>query len=233
MKDWGIVGLGWLGQAFSEELSQQGQSFWGTHRTSFDFLKDELPSQSSGTLLLNTPPLQGLAPANYVEKVMRASFTKLIFISSTSVHGIPSGVITEATAVSPQTQSAQWLCEVETRLAKEFGEKLTVIRPGGLIGGERHPIKHLAGRTGLADGQDVVNLIHRRDLIQIILNPPAASIIHAVAPAHPRRDVYYQGWAQKLGLARPSFVESSKDKREIRSLFLEHHPWHCPELDFL
>jgi hypothetical protein len=147
-----------------------------------------------------------------------------------------SQTVTEATPVSPETISARWLVEVEDLLRLRFSEKLTVIRPGGLIGGERHPIKSLSGKTGVSGGNEKINLIHREDLIGIITNiPPKLGLVHAVAPFHPLKADYYREWANKLELPSPTFTESNFGAREIHSTVLNafYKYWKCPRLDFI
>jgi len=233
---WGIVGLGWLGARLSAYLQEKGLRTWGTHRTDFDFRNDTLPTTLCDVLFLNTPPLTDLSPQSYCHKVRATAPTRLIFISSTSVFGMNCGAVNEQSSPSPDTASARWLLEVETLLRKDFQEKLTVIRPGGLIGGERHPVKHLAGRVDISGGNEKINLIHREDLVQIITKAPYGTpLVHAVAEHHPRKDNYYGAWALKLGLSAPGFKDSEYASREIHSVVVSsfYENWKCSQLDFL
>lgn len=233
---WVIVGLGWLGARLSAHLQANGQRTWGTHRSDFDFCADSLPATLCDVLFLNTPPLAVLSPQNFCEKVSHTTAKRIIFISSTSVFGMNCGIVSEASLPSPETTSARWLFEVETQLRRDFAKKLTVIRPGGLIGGERHPAKHLAGKVDISGGNEKINLIHREDLIQIITQVPQGTpVVHAVANYHPRKDEYYCEWADRLNLQRPSFKDSTHGDREIRSMVVSsfYTDWVCPHLDFI
>jgi hypothetical protein len=231
---WGIIGLGWLGGRLSAYLQEEGQAVWGTHRSDFDFRRDSLPTTSCDVLFLNTPPLTDLGPQLFCDKVTVTG--RLIFISSTSVFGMSSGNVTEDTPPTPETDSARWLFAVETLLRERFAERLTVIRPGGLIGGERHPAKHLSGKVEISGGNEKINLIHREDLIGLITSVPAGlPLVHAVAPYHPRKDDYYGEWAEKLKLTRPLFKDSAFGTREIDSAVVSsfYNTWKCPRLDFI
>ncbi len=233
---WGIVGLGWLGGRLSAYLQESGCKTWGTHRPDFDFRHHSLPTTFCDVLFLNTPPLSDLSPQNFCEKVSHTTAKRIIFISSTSVFGMSCGLVTEDSTPAPDTVSARWLLEVETLLRENFGKRLTVIRPGGLIGGERHPAKHLAGKVDISGGNEKINLIHREDLIQIItLVPVGTPLINAVANYHPRKDQYYVEWAENLGLSKPLFKDSTYPEREIRSVVVSsfYTEWKCPQLDFI
>ena len=90
--------------------------------------------------------------------------------------------------------------------------KTTVVRFGGLIGDDRHPIKFLAGRKNIENPDAPINMIHQEDCIGII-----EKIIHAdswnetfnaVAPFHPSRKDYYTNKAIALNLPLPEFNES-------------------------
>lgn len=236
---WGIIGLGWLGSALAQQLEQAGQLFWGTHRGDFDWLKDRFPEDFCDVLFLNTPPLLSLDPEDYVGKIPIQKGQRIIFISSTSVYGSQSGEVVESTLPQPLSESQNWLCKVEQSLLEKFKDQVVVIRPGGLIGGARHPVYYLAGCKLLADGLAPVNLIHREDLLKIIMTvaqaPSPPSLINAVAPFHPSRADYYSGWARKLGLPEMSFRQEAKNAKLVKSevLAIIHTDWNCPLLDRL
>jgi hypothetical protein len=233
---WGIVGLGWLGEALATYLRSTGHSYWGTHRTEFDFRSSSVLVRPCDTLFLNTPPLLDLLPEAYADKVVPSPAARVIFISSTSVFGEACQTVSEKSQTSPDTPNGRWLVAVETELRQRLGDKLTVIRPGGLLGGERHPSKHLAGKTNVPGGNQKINLIHRADLVGIITEvPPGIPLVHAVAPYHPRKDQYYAEWATKLNLPSPHFVDAVNHDREIISVVVStfYQDWKCPRLDFI
>ena len=218
---WGIVGLGWLGA----ELAKHLPNSWGTHRSTFDFTKDELPGAPCDVLFLNTPPLTALSPHEYVRKVSSADAERVIFISSTSVYGETQGRVDEATPPAPEATGAQWLWAVEQELQSRLGLRLQVIRPGGLIGGDRHPARTLAGRQQIKGGLSPINLIHRDDLIQLILHHSHRPLLNAVAPVHPTKSTFYTEWAKHLGLPIPHFTDDGSGSKEVHSLFLESFQW--------
>ena len=93
----------------------------------------------------------------------------------------------------------------------------TIVRFGGLIGGSRQPAKYLAGRKNLADGNAPVNLIHRDDciniLIEIVKQEAFGKVFNAVNPSHSKKAEYYFQKTKELGLEPPTFADT--DSNEI------------------
>ena len=159
----------------------------------------------------------------YIEK---SGIQKVLFVSSTSVYGDRFPIIeyTESTQTHPDTESGRQLVLSEKLLQSNIHFKTTVIRFGGLLGEDRHPIKFLAGRTQIENPDGPVNLIQREDCIGIIIKALDFAYIdkwgetfNAVAPQHPTRKNYYQKKAQQFNLPLPNFVEDSKSKGKIIS----------------
>jgi nucleoside-diphosphate-sugar epimerase len=156
----------------------------------------------------------------------KSGIQKVIFVSSTSVYGdcFPIVEITEETKPNPDTESGKQLVIAETFLQSNSCFKTTVIRFGGLLGEDRHPIKFLAGRTNVENPDAPVNLIQREDCIGIIEKilkqvqyDNWGEIFNAVAPQHPSRKEYYCKKAQILNLPLPTFTEHSESKGKIIS----------------
>lgn len=234
-----ILGCGWLGLPLAKNLienqfkvkgSTTSESKTGTLRsnniTPFlitlnenevqgnidDFLKD------TTILLIDIPPkLRGSSSENFVKKIKtllpyieKSSVEKVLFISSTSVYKDENKTVTEETIPKPNTESGKQLLEVEKLLLSNF--KTTVLRFGGLIGEDRHPIYYLAGKTNLENPDAPINLIYQEDCIDIILNLIQKDIwneiFNVVMPFHPNRKTYYSQKAKILGLEIPVFNES-------------------------
>ncbi|AHZ86169.1 enzyme of sugar metabolism [Bdellovibrio bacteriovorus] len=234
---WGIIGLGWLGQKLSEHLSQKGIENWGTRSQDFDWGCDDFPTKPCDVLFLNTPPLLQINPENFVAKIPTGGYRRIIFISSISVYGNQAGSITEQTTTEPMTESARWLVAVENLLSEKFTGKLTVIRPGGLVGGDRHPAKSLSQSQRPCAGNSAVNLIHRDDLVQIIWAAAQAesawSVINAVTPFHPAKKEYYGEWTAARGMAPVLFTDVQEPSKIVRSDVLPkiYSSWLRPRLD--
>lgn len=160
--------------------------------------------------------------------IEKSGVQKVIFVSSTSVYGdsFPIVEIKEETKPNPDTESGKQLAITETLLQSNSHFKTTVIRFGGLLGDDRHPVKFLAGRTNVENPDAPVNMIQREDCIGIIEktldftkddNWEWNQTFNAVAPQHPTRKAYYHKKADILNLPLPTFAENSESKGKIIS----------------
>ena len=183
--------------------------------------------QNSEVLIIDIPPkLRGDSSENFVAKIQniipfieKSLVEKMIFVSSTSVYADDNSIITEETKPNPDTESGKQLLEAEQLLQSNKNFQTTLVRFGGLIGEDRHPIKFLAGRKNIENPEGPINLIHQIDCIGIIeeiLKHPETSgqidksseVFNAVAPFHPTRKEYYTQKAIELDLPLPEFEVS-------------------------
>ena len=158
---------------------------------------------------------------SYIEKMIQlhskikaAEVPKLLFISSTSVYGNAEGEVDENSPVTPVTNSAKHLVAAEKLFMDDDSLQTSILRFGGLIGPDRHPVTMLSGKEDLENGDDYVNLIHRDDCIHMITtilkNDWWNEIFNGVYPAHPKKSDYYVEEASKRGLKPPVYKGSSK-----------------------
>jgi nucleoside-diphosphate-sugar epimerase len=200
--------------------------------SSFEVLEEKKISienflKNSEILIIDIPPkLRGDSSENFVAKIQniipfieKSSVEKVIFVSSTSVYADDNSIITEDTKPNPDTESGKQLLEAEQLLQSNSNFQTTILRFGGLIGEDRHPIKFLAGRKDIENPEGPINLIHQIDCIGIIeeilkhpetsgQNDKSSEVFNAVAPFHPTRKDYYTQKAIELNLPLPEFDES-------------------------
>lgn len=197
-----------------------------------DFLKE------IDVLVIDIPPglrreISSSNEMTFVNKVKtlipfieKSGIQKVIFVSSTSAYSdsFPIVEITESTQPNPDTESGKQLVIAETLLQSNPHFKTTVIRFGGLVGDDRHPVKFLAGRTNVENPDAPVNMIQREDCIGIIEEilkqvqyDNWGEIFNAVAPQHPSRKEYYHKKAELFNLPLPTFAENSESKGKIIS----------------
>ncbi len=241
-----IAGMGWLGQHFAQRLATLGFTVKGSV-TSFEkatmlqtYGFDTYPVEISEDgitgeiealltkvdilaimippgLRKNTGVDHVLKMMHFLEQIKDSEIKKVILISSTSVYDDAQGKVTEKDEPKPQTISGKQLLAVEELFLNEESLQTTVVRFGGLFGGSRTPVKYLAGRKDLNDGNAPVNLINRTDCISIleaIINQEAFGFtFNAVNPDHPKKADYYIQKAKDLGLEPPTFMEA--DSNEI------------------
>jgi nucleoside-diphosphate-sugar epimerase len=173
-------------------------------------------------LIINVPPrLRGDNTQDYVKKMaglhraIQASKTqKIIFVSSTSVYGNAQGIVTEATTPQPITVSGAQLLASEKLFINDPTLTTAVVRFGGLIGYDRHPVTMLSGKNGLSNGLEPVNLIHLDDCIAIlqaiVRHQWWQETFNGVYPVHPLKKDYYTQEALKRGLPPPIFSTHNK-----------------------
>jgi nucleoside-diphosphate-sugar epimerase len=197
--------------------------------------------EASKTLIIDVPPkLRSSEKENFVAKIEtlipfieKSTVENVLFISSTSVYGDTSTVlsVTEETKLNPDTESGKQLVQTEQLLQSNSNFTTTILRFGGLIGQDRHPIKFLAGRKNIENPNAPINLIHQDDCIGIIMEILRQAqndklvwneTFNAVTPFHPSRKEYYTQKAIDLNLDLPEFnTENSTFGKTILSSKVE------------
>ena len=238
----GILGCGWLGTPLALELIRAGYTVRGSStreekmaaleregikafqiRLEADGFKGPIGPFLRGlhSLIFNIPPgLRRNPEADYVQKIRHldkaveaSDCRRLIYVSSTSVYGNGQGTVDESIPPEPDSETGRQLLEAEELLLSRAERSTLVVRFGGLIGGDRHPVKYLSGRKDLSGGSDPVNLIHREDCIRILCaahsQPHWTGVVNAVHPFHPAKAEYYTEVARDLGLPAPEFRPES------------------------
>lgn len=242
----GIIGCGWLGFPLAKSFIKDGNNVHGstTNKDKLDLLQEaginpfiiilgedavsgpiEEFLDRVDILILNIPPrLRGTHKENFVHKmnllhaeIQKSNVQKILFVSSTSVYGAVEGEVTEETLPMPVTESGKQLVEAEKIFKNDNTIQTTILRFGGLIGPDRHPIDKLSGKKGLSNGNEPVNLIHLDDCIHlirtIIENNWWGQIFNGVFPDHPLKKEYYNHMADKKMLPRPQYIPNKITKR--------------------
>jgi nucleoside-diphosphate-sugar epimerase len=103
------------------------------------------------------------------------------------------------------------MVQSEALLLSNPARKTLVVRFGGLLGPDRHPVFHLSGREFPAGGNLAVNLIRLEDALgvlqHLISDPEASGIYHGVYPEYPSRRVYYESEARHFNIEPPIFMD--------------------------
>jgi len=200
-----------------------------------DFVALEAFLADSNCLIIAIPPkLRGAVKENFVLKIKniipsieQSSIKNILFVSSTAVYKDTIHFeewTTVDSLAEPDTENGKQLLEVELLLQNVLSITTTIVRMGGLIGEDRHPVKFLAGKKGIENPDAPVNLIHQNEavalLISIIEQGEWGKTINGVAPYHPTRKVYYTEKALAMGLPIPEFNEEgiSVGKRILGSV---------------
>lgn len=180
-------------------------------------------------LIIDVPPgLRKNPEISFVKKIEKlipyiekSYLQRVIFTSSTSVYKDSENMPTydENAETDDSNEVSVQLRNVELLLLKNEKFKATILRFGGLIGPERHPVNNLSGRTGISNPEAPINLVHQEDCIKavckIIDKSKDNSIWNVVYPEHPKKENYYTRIAKERNLEIPEFDNSipSKGKR--------------------
>ncbi len=244
-----ILGCGWLGLPLaeffiSEEFSVKGST---TNPDKLDLISSknikpfliELDPLIGGEdineffnseiLIINIPPggnsdkilFHKEQVESILDEVKKSSIKKIIFISSTSVYGNENREVTEKDELYPETESGKALKNVEKLLFADNSFDKTIIRFGGLIDNDRNPVKYFSGRKNIPGGNIPVNLIHRKDCINIIFKIITQNIwneiFNACADIHQTKKEFYTEAAVKNNLPEPEFVDEDGDFKIVNS----------------
>ncbi|WP_422082363.1 SDR family oxidoreductase [Ulvibacterium sp.] len=240
-----IMGCGWLGLPLAKSFVDEGHTVHGSTtseeklpvlekegiRPFLISLSEEGPKgpvlhflRDVDSIIINVPPkLRGGNRENYIEKIRglynaikASSVRQIVFVSSTSVYGDIDGEVTEDTVPKPVTESGRQLLVTEDIFRNDSELQTTIVRFGGLIGPNRHPVTMLSGRIGLVNGTAPINLIHLDDCINILKTIIGQGwwneVFNAVYPDHPPKAEYYAAEAEQRGIPAPDYSKDSVQK---------------------
>ena len=238
------MGCGWLGLPLAERFVQLGYQVNGstTSESKVPLLHEkeinpfllnlqEVEADNehlqeflnTDVLILNIPPkLRADGGASYLKqmrlllKAMCLSpVSRMLFVSSTSVYPNLNRVVTEEDIVFTEEQDPENTLLLAEKLFQDREDWMcTIVRFGGLVGGNRQPGRFMAGKKDLLDGDAPVNLIHLDDCInilqQIVQQEKWNKVYHACADEHPIRKDFYRTAAIAIGAEPPTFLDMEK-----------------------
>jgi nucleoside-diphosphate-sugar epimerase len=238
-KSIGILGCGWLGLPLGKRLVEIGYTVRGTVRkeeklpelqssgiTAFhiNLLSDRLYGDVQGflekldVLIINVPPGTRKNPDYDFAASIQLFMTfvevykipNVFFVSSTSVFedAIDIPTYDESDEPNATSNTANQLIRAE-KWVQEKSIYSTIIRPGGLMGGDRHPVHFLAGREDIKNPYAPVNMVRRNYLIdlfeRLISQDQPREVVHAISEKQVSRKQFYEEAAQDFGLEAPHF----------------------------
>ena len=244
----GVLGCGWLGLGVAQSYVTDGFVVHGSRqsRKDADLLKEHgihgfaiqiSENHVTGNLsdflhgvsrlYLTLPPglnknpkrdfvgvIHQLLPHVRINKVK-----EVVFTSSTGVYGPQQGLVNPNVVPEPQTESGRQLLEVESILRSQEGFSTQIVRLGGLLGDDRHPVKQFIKLPEVDNPQAPINLIHKADAIGLLRyladKAPWQSIYHGVAPWHPTKQDFYEQAAKEMQLPLPKFAKETGNTNKI------------------
>ncbi len=247
MKKVSIIGLGWLGLPMAHYLKLDGIDVVGSTTSSEKLsriLSEGIPAvqlelnpfpQGKGfhslfqseVLVVTIPPRSRTQEADfYLEQlkflrsmINQAEIKKVIFVSSTGIYPeIPKEAeYAEDFLLSLGNCGNQTLLKAEQLMEKDRYFDLTIVRFGGLMGGDRIPGKYFAGKENVA-GHTRVNFIHRNDAVRILAwiieKDLWNEVINGVAPIHPVRKEICERNNQDLGFPLPASYQQANSRED-------------------
>jgi nucleoside-diphosphate-sugar epimerase len=172
---------------------------------------------TSEVLIICIPPRASKYGADFhvqqieslLEYLPSSIIKSIVYTSSTSVYPDLNREVTEDDEVIENHA----LIKVEN-LLKNLPQNITILRCGGLMGGERIPAKYFTGKT-INTGKIPVNYVHQEDVIQIIMMILEQGFwnetFNVVSPIHPIREEIYLKNCKELGFPTPIFEEPSEE----------------------
>ena len=239
----GIIGCGWLGVKLAKTLIENNYKVIGT-KTSEKGITELNNIKINGIffkidngkifgeigffknidqLIISIPP----SIKNYKKTIGtlyklindNENIKKVLFLSSISVYGKNENEIFENSPTNPETKNAKLLLFAEEKFLN-LNSSISIIRLGGLIGFDRHPIFSLINKK-IKNPKGFINFIHITDAITLlkylIKSSKINGIINCVSPFHPNRKIYYNNLAKNLNLKKPVFINNNKNLRKINS----------------
>lgn len=242
MKKVSIIGLGWIGHPLARFFKSNGIEVVGstTSADKLDRIQSEgiaavqfelkpFP-QGRGyqalfqaeVLIVNIPPRSRTQEAEfYLEqlKFLRSMIdqslvTQVIFVSSTGIYPeTPQETeYNENSPLSKETSGNPTLLKAEELMEKDRDFDLTIVRFGGLMGGDRIPGRYFAGKENVV-GHTRVNFIHQNDAVRLISwileKELWNEVFNGVAPIHPLRKEIYERNHQDLGFQLPASYQQA------------------------
>ncbi len=247
-----VIGCGWLGLPLAVSLVKKNHTVFGTTTSinKIPYLKElgissfvldlsepieknkiEFLNQSD-LVIINIPPSKLKGQKSYSDYLLEfvkltQTSTKIILISTTGVYPDAIQIADESYEFKLEDLEKETV-QAEIKLKDFLANRLTIIRLAGLIGADRHPVKFLAGKKDIPNGNAPINLIHQDDAIGIINKVIAENywgeIINGCYPSHPVKSKYYMNKAISLDLVPPLFLNQGEkfkkvsEKKSIRDL---------------
>ncbi|MBZ9777619.1 NAD(P)H-binding protein [Psychroflexus sp. CAK8W] len=186
--------------------------------------------ENSELLIIDIPPgLRRDPNSDFIAKLKKlteaiseSKINKILYVSSTGVfddHESNPSFTEHYNFTQREVENSQ-LVQAEQLLLNLKKIQTSVIRFGGLIGNDRHPVKYLAGKTGIKNPKAPVNLIHLDNCIllisEIIQQNKFGEIFHGVEDIKLSKEDYYSKKAKELSLPIPEFDhETTSEGKEI------------------
>ncbi|WP_088323442.1 NAD(P)H-binding protein [Polaribacter tangerinus] len=228
-----ILGAGWLGKELAVSFTEDGFSVkvsttsekkvpvlealgFDTFIVDIETYEEFDDFLNSDILIIAITSKDIDAFERLISQIKYSPIQKIILVSSTGVYQAKNKVVTEQDSVPNSS-----LVTIENLFKESTFFETTIVRFGGLFGGERHPANWFKDGKKIPQPNGYVNMIHRDDCIEIIHEIIAQNCwndtFNACASHHPTRREYYTLAKLSKGFQVPEFEEHQPDKWKIIS----------------
>lgn len=223
-----ILGAGWLGAPLAVQLLEAGNSVTASYRNKKPNVSDEIQLISSENILrslednnpecliITVPPnTETIELLSQLALLNLKTIQQVIYTSSIGIYPKRPGIY----RTSSEIDNASPLATMENILQDRFSSKLTILRLGGLIGGQRHPITHISGKSIDSNSTDPICLVHRDDVnraIKHIIQEEICGVtFNLFFPLSIDKKTYYAHISSSLGIPNPQWNQSEIESRRI------------------
>lgn len=193
----------------------------------FDWVVNAVSSSKGGVDEYRKVFLNGTR--NLIEWLAPTPLKKFVYTSSTSVYGqTDSSLAKESSTTEPNSPTSQVLVETERLLLDAVRERkfpAVILRVAGIYGLERGHLflKYLKNEARIAGkGERIVNMIHRDDLVKVILaalKSGRAGEIYNAVDDEPVAEIHFFRWlSETLGKWMPPFATNEENTGGKRGL---------------
>ncbi|HKS36026.1 MAG TPA: SDR family oxidoreductase [Verrucomicrobiae bacterium] len=193
----------------------------------FDWVVNTVSSTKGGVEEYRQVYLNGTR--NLIDWFAAAPPKKFVYTSSTSVYGQTDGsVVKETSLAEPATETGNALVEAEKALlAAVTGRKFPalILRVAGIYGPDRGHLfqQYLKNEARIAGkGERIINMIHRDDLISVIvaaLKSGRPGEVYNAVDDEPVAQIHFFRWlSETLGKWMPPFATEEENANRKRGL---------------
>ncbi|MEM9835538.1 MAG: NAD-dependent epimerase/dehydratase family protein [Bacteroidota bacterium] len=217
-----------IGGSSSHQEDQAVASRWQAFRIQVpDFTPRDDAFFQADVLVITLPPGRRRADVvtaypQEIEAILSKAVAQrckhIIYTSSTGVYGHAKGIVTEASPLAPQTESAKAVVKAEEAIMRSE-VSATILRLAGLYGPMRHPGRWFAQKPQIPNGDAPVNLVHQSDVVTAIMaviqQDAWGEIYNVCTHNHPPKGVFYAQATLSLGYPAPDSTPGGSDGKVV------------------
>lgn len=241
MKTIGILGAGWLGKPLAFFLQEQGHQvkvsvrseekkmqLQNDHLVPFVLQVEEHVVQGDTSffkdldvLIVSLTPQPIEVFKMLLQTIKAHHIQKVILFSSTGIYTDCVGEVNEDSLLQTHLPKVKLLKEIEELFLNEPLVTTTVLRLGGLIGPNRHPIVYMAKKGRVEAGNEPVNIIYQEIILEtiakLLTKEVSNTVFNLVTNDHRTKEAFYTEAARAFGLKVPEFIDEPNPKNRIVS----------------